>query len=240
MLSLNSTRTYRSYTISHENDEEHIVNGRCPNYALSWNINDNIRHWPEGHDYFMGNGENIDDGTKELREILSERLMKGINSKHIIFCDLDGVLADFEQGVINKFNKNVDEIKPGLLWGVINKSNTFFDTLPWMPKGRELWSNIQKYNPIILTGVPSGSKTGAEQKIRWCKRELGPDIQVITCATKEKPIYCIKNSILIDDRTDNLNAWNKKGGKFLLYDEEHLDAIVERIDRHMDAILPSP
>lgn len=237
---LSSLQNYRSYSITHKNDEYHISNGRCPNYALTWSISENRNHWPRGHNYFMGNGENIDDGTKEMREILSERFTNGTATKHIVFCDLDGVLADFEQGIRNKFKKNVDELKPGLMWGVINKSNTFFDTLPWMPKGRELWSRIEQYNPIILTGVPPGSDTAVEQKIRWCKRELGPNVQVITCATKDKPKYCLYSAILIDDRSDNLNAWNKKGGKFLLYDEEHLDAIVERIERHMDNEISSP
>lgn len=237
---LSQKQNYRSYSIAHKNDEEHIKNGRCPSYALVWEPTENRRHWPFDHDYFMGNGSEINDGTRELREVLSERLASGVDTKHIIFCDLDGVLADFEQGVRNKFKKNVDELKPSLMWGVINKSKTFFDTLPWMPKGKELWSRIEQYNPIILTGVPPHSATAVEQKIKWCQRELGPNVQVITCATKDKPNYCIHSSILIDDRTDNLNAWNNKGGKFLLYDEDHLDAIVERIDRHMGSVLPSP
>ena len=162
------------------------------------------------------------------------------SKKLVVFCDLDGVLADFEQGVKNRFKKPIDEIKPPLMWGVINKSSTFFETLPWMPKGKELWEQIKQYQPIILTGVPRGSATSAEQKIRWCQRELGPDIQVITCTTKDKPKYCLPYSILIDDRSDNLQAWNDKGGKFILYDEEHLDAIVERITQHMESDLPSP
>ena len=231
---LGQLQTYRSYSITHEEDEQHIKNGRCPNYALNWGQNNNAPHWPSGHNYYMGNGENIDDESKIMREILSKRFTDGTSSKHIIFCDLDGVLADFKQGVRNKFKKNVDEVNPGMMWSVINKSNTFFETLPWMPKGRELWSQIEKYNPIILTGVPHGSATAVEQKIRWCQRELGPNVQVITCATKDKPKYCLYLSILIDDRSDNLNAWNKKGGKFLLYDEDHLDDIVERISDHMD------
>lgn len=234
-----SQRT-RSYSLTSELDGLHTVNGRCPNYALTWHVSDNSKHWPAGHDYYLGNRENIIDGTQELREILSEKLVAGKIPKHIVFCDLDGVLADFAQGVRNKFKKNIDEIKPSLMWGVINKSATFFDTLPWMPRGKELWEHIKQYHPIILTGVPPGSSTAAEQKIRWCKRELGEDVQVITCTTKEKPKYCLSKSILIDDRTDNLNAWNKKGGKFFLYDEEHLDTILERIDRHMVADLPSP
>jgi 5'(3')-deoxyribonucleotidase len=150
------------------------------------------------------------------------------------------VLADFEQGVKNKFKKNVDELNQGMMWGVINKSNTFFETLPWMPKGRELWSQIEQYNPIILTGVPRSSSSAVEQKIRWCKRELGPNVKVITCATKDKPKYCIDKSILIDDRTDNLKPWIVRGGKFILYDEDYLDDIVERIGRHMECELPSP
>lgn len=237
---LTARQNYRSYSIADEEDYEHIKNGRCPSYALVWKTDYNIIHWPPGHNYFIGNGENINDGTKELREVLSQRMANGTLSNHLVFCDLDGVLADFEQGVRNKFKKNIHEVKPGLMWGVINKSSSFFETLPWMPKGKELWSQISKYNPIILTGVPPKSISGVEQKIRWCQRELGPDIQVITCATKDKPNYCIAHSILIDDRIDNLNAWNKKGGKFVLYNEDNLDSIVERIGRHMETDLPSP
>jgi len=161
-------------------------------------------------------------------------------TKSIVFCDLDGVLADFQKGVINKFNKSDQYLNSRLMWSTINKSNTFFDTLPWMPKGRELWSHIKQYNPIILTGIPSYSRSAVEQKIKWCQRELGADIQVITCASKDKPKYCLPGAILIDDRTDNLDIWNEKGGKFILYREECLDEIIERIDRHMDADLPSP
>lgn len=235
---MESVKTYyRNYSIAHENDRVDISNGRCPNYALTWGVSYNRPHWPQNHDYFIGNGLEINDGSRELREVLSERLLNGTSTKHIIFCDLDGVLADFEQGVRNKFNKNIDELKPSLMWGVINKSKTFFETLLWMPKGRELWSQIEKYNPVILTSVPNGSKTAAEQKIRWCQRELGPNIKVITCAKKDKPKYSTFNSILIDDRTDNLNAWNNKGGEFILYDEEHLDAIVERIDTRIEILL---
>jgi hypothetical protein len=228
-------KNYRSYTLTCDDDDQHVINGRCPNYALTWL--ENGLHWPKDHDYFIGNGLEITDGTKELREILSQRLAKGLSTKPIVFCDLDGVLADFEQGVINKFHKftkkNIDEIKPAIMWGVINKSNNFFETLPWMPKGKELWSQIKQYDPVILTGVPRGSSSATEQKIRWCQRELGPNVKVITCATKDKPNYCLHGSILIDDRTDNLNAWNDKGGYFILYNEENLDSILERICQRM-------
>jgi hypothetical protein len=230
----------RNYSLSSIQDTEHVNNGRCPSYALTWEDKHHQSHWPKGHDYFMGNGNNIEDGSQHLREILSKRLKNGTLTKHIIFCDLDGVLADFEQGVKTRFKKTPDEIDPKLLWGVINKSNSFFEMLPWMPKGKELWSQIKDYHPIILTGVPGGSKTGAEQKVRWCQKELGPDVEVITCKTTDKPKYCLPESILIDDSAVNLYAWQNKGGKFLLYDEDLLDPIVERINKHMGDGLNSP
>jgi hypothetical protein len=222
----------RQYSISTEDDSDNIRNHRCPEYALNWNHNSNQHHWCSGHDYFLGNGKNITDNL-ELRQILSEKLARGTLPSKIIFCDLDGVLADFEQGVYNRFKKPPDQLKPAVMWGVINKSNSFFDTLPWMQRGRELWESIKQYDPIILTGIPR-SASAAEQKRKWCARELGPDVHVITCSTRDKPDFCLRNAVLIDDRTDNLNAWKLKGGKFLLYDEEFTDKIIERIHKHME------
>ena len=237
---MNVIKVSRNYSILNESDETNTANGRCPDYSLSWPHHAQIDHWPNNHDYFIGNGQNMSDETAKLREILSARLARGVLTKSIIFCDLDGVLANFEQGVFNKFNKYPDQISSSILWSTINKSKTFFENLPWMPRGPQLWSRIKQYNPIILTGIPRGSNSAVEQKIKWCQRELGADIQVITCATKDKPNYCLTGSILIDDQLHNLQAWNEKGGKFILYDEDSLDEIVERIDRHMEADLPSP
>jgi 5'(3')-deoxyribonucleotidase len=232
-----TTTRERNYTISSDDDDSHLINGRCPTYALTWSYEDQCRYWNlhKETDYFIGNGKNICDGTEKIRQILSERKQKNIYTKHIIFCDLDGVLADFETGVINKFNKHPDQIKPAVLWSCIKKSKTFYETLPCMPRAKELWNNIRKYHPIILTGVPRGATQQLIlQKINWCKRELGDDVQVVTCLTKEKPDYCLLNYILIDDRINNLNEWKTKGGKFILYDENNIENIIEKINIHMN------
>lgn len=221
----------RQYSISTQSDSDNVQNKRCPEYALNWDHISNKHHWSSGHDYFLGNGLNITDNL-ELRQILSDKLARGTLPSKIIFCDLDGVLADFELGVINRFNKRPHELKSGIMWGVINKSKTFFETLPWMPRGRELWDEIKQYDPIILTGIPRSS-TAAEQKRRWCARELGTDIHVITCSTKNKPDFCITNSLLIDDRTDNSKLWSVKGGNFILYDEDLTVEIVAKIHKYM-------
>ena len=68
-----SSKFYRQYSITSANDAEAIENGRCPSYAVNWPLAENRLHWPQGHDYYLGNGENIND-NKELREILSKKL----------------------------------------------------------------------------------------------------------------------------------------------------------------------
>jgi hypothetical protein len=224
----------RNYTLSNENDEFHISNGRCPNYALLWNRTENELYWPNGHDYFMGNGSDINDGTRDLREILSDRMAKGIFREKLLFCDLDGVLVDFEKGIENTFGENICDIIPSKLLDDINNSSKFFENLPWMPKGRELWERIKEYHPIILTVVLPCSSSATEQKIRWCQRELGPDIKVISCSIKDKLRYCSENTFLIDDRLETVEDWKYKGGECILYDEKNLDTNLQRIDRYMN------
>lgn len=220
----------RSYSITCQDDFDQISNGRCPSYALNWGHEANKKHWVAGHDYFKGNNLKSDH-SDIIRAILSDKFERGIlpANGNILFCDLDGVLADFGKQVMNKFGKPVDEISPAILWSTINRSETFFESLPWMPKGRDLWEAIKQYHPIILTGIPN-SKTAAEQKRKWCQRELGEDIQVITCKSIDKYKYCYdRGCILVDDRADNVNAWGKKGGISVLYDEINFEEIINNV-----------
>lgn len=233
-----SAKMYRQYSITCRKDAEDIENGRCPSYAVNWSSEENQQHWPEGHDYYMGKSQNDPTNNVELRQILSERLTrtKSVSTSKIIFCDLDGVLADFDQQVIDIFHKPPSEISPALLWGTINKSSTFFEDLPWTPRGKELWEQIRHYDPIILTGVPPQNKTAAQQKRAWVARELGPHVPVITCLSKNKPKYCLTNSILIDDMDKNKEEWTLNRGLFLHYHEDKLEEIVDKINEHMQTL----
>jgi hypothetical protein len=71
---------YRSYTLDANMDEIHVNNGRCPNYALTWTEQFNRPHWPLGHDYYLGNGRNMDD-TREERIRLSDLWLKKCENK---------------------------------------------------------------------------------------------------------------------------------------------------------------
>ena len=150
-----------------------------------------------------------------------------------LYCDLDGVLADFELGISNKFKKPISELNEGIMWSVLRKSSTFYENLPWMPEGKELWERIKVFNPIILTGCPYAFPSAVTQKQKWCERELGPDVKVITCRTKDKPNYCKKGDILIDDRDIIMEQWIANEGKYILYSEGKLESIIKEIERKM-------
>lgn len=105
-----------------------------------------------------------------------------------LFCDLDGVLADFDAGCVRIHGKKPEEVSKRLLWPSIARQTTnggFFDSLPWMERGQVLWAAIAPFGPTILTGTPTGG-WAAPQKQRWCARELGPAVPVITCMSRDK------------------------------------------------------
>jgi len=136
-----------------------------------------------------------------------------------VFCDLDGVLVDFEKGVFDLTGRNIDNQSSGKMWQRIFSQPKFFEYLEWLPYGKKLWDDIVKLNgskPTILTGIPQHTKKQYdEEKKNWCKLHLGEDISVITCKSSEKYKYSTNNHILIDDKLENGKLWVSYGGIFI-------------------------
>lgn len=141
-----------------------------------------------------------------------------------LFLDLDGVLADFDRAVTALFGRPPSALPPGLMWGRLAKAPDFYNTLPWMLDGRELWNWCRPFEPTILTGLPLG-KWAEPQKRAWCQRELGNDVTVITCMSKEKHLKAREAvgpdlpMVLVDDRLKLREDWEAAGGIFV----HHLD-----------------
>lgn len=143
-----------------------------------------------------------------------------IHHRYWIFVDLDGVLADFEEGVHQHLQAAPSELAPARLWSSLSRIPDFYTHLPWMAEGKELWQHLKPLNPTILTGVPWGN-WAKPQKYAWCKRELGPEVPVITCFSRQKAqegrAHTPKGKIplLIDDRSLLRTSWEQLPGVFL-------------------------
>lgn len=138
-----------------------------------------------------------------------------MKSEYTIYLDQDGVLADFDKGVQVLTGKLPHELGKSKMWKAIYSIPNFFDSLEWMPDGRELWEYTRKHGPTVLTGLPS--KNGAEQKRMWVARHMGPSVPVIVLPAKEKQKYANDKAVLVDDKGDNIARWTAAGGIGILH-----------------------
>jgi hypothetical protein len=104
-----------------------------------------------------------------------------------IYCDLDGVLVDFEGGIARLFGRPSKDVAKPQLFARIARTPNFFQNLGWTRDGPALWDTllqIVKRDGLaldILTGITQ-DKTAVAQKATWCRRELKlshPDLDVV-------------------------------------------------------------
>ena len=136
-----------------------------------------------------------------------------------IYCDMDGVLADFvkftSEHLGKKFkDENWHELPPDL-----------FFQLPPMPDAKKLWEFIgrQKPSPFILTAIPREgrgpiSERAAEDKKRWMKKHFGVNNARIYAVKRKNKANFAKDgrdgrpNLLIDDHIENIKNFRAKGG----------------------------
>ena len=143
---------------------------------------------------------------------------------------MDGVLADFDRGVIelanakprNQLHSTPEEDK--MLWDAIRKVDHFYNKLELMDNAKELFDLVyNKYQDKceILTGIPKPHKNilnAAEDKIAWMHCMLSKDIVVNIVYKEQKKNFCTGPfCILIDDLETNINAWRQLGGTGILH-----------------------
>lgn len=147
-----------------------------------------------------------------------------------IYFDMDGVLADFDRGVIELLGlPKVDQANRThtenlRLHAEMGRHPHFYDCLEPMPGAFDLFHDIyNKYGDRceILSGIPrpdKGVPTAGEDKISWVRRLLSPDVKINVVYRSDKKKYCLGESyILIDDFSANIESWKKAGGTGILH-----------------------
>ena len=156
----------------------------------------------------------------KLKEIYDKIIEQIEPSKYTLYCDMDGVLCDFEKRFKDLTGLSPDAFrdKNGLnkFWETVDKDGVrFWVGIPWMPDGKKLYEYI-KPNLYALLSAPSSDNSSRLGKRLWVKNNI-PGTKLILAAAKNKQDYSEENSILIDDRLDTINEWNAGGGIGILH-----------------------
>jgi hypothetical protein len=221
---LRGTMTFRNWT---DSLNEAIVGDKieCDNCDWSWDIvsggDDLFVCHKCGHDNEPINEKKNKDPfglnayARELAMGLEEN-EKVMDYK--IYCDMDGVLADFESGyeeltgidLKGEFKKGDDFWDPIKIAGV-----GFWAGLKWMPGGQELWDYLKPFNPQLLS-APSREQSSRIGKHVWVKHKI-PGTKLILRYASQKQQLATPESILIDDRQINIDQWEAAGGIGILH-----------------------
>lgn len=166
-----------------------------------------------------------------------------------IYCDMDGVLTDFEKRfvdmlrqegpkyyskeIINQVTrpKHFEKLEGEKeFWNFIDNhvGLEFWSDMEWMPNGRQLWNFIAPYNPVILTS-PSRQNTSRLGKRIWVKNHLSPAPPVEFRFGEAKSDFANEKAILIDDKPSNLEAFAAKGGIALEVKDGEIQSVINAL-----------
>lgn len=160
----------------------------------------------------------------ESKNYVDMRLLKEDLQKYQIYCDMDGVLCDFDAQFDHFFGQDIasyekEKGEKALKLAIDKAGVEFWSNMPWMPGGEELWKKIGKHGVIILSS-PSIFDHAPEGKLKWIQQHLNPKPkEVIFKQAKHKHEVLndkseveIEHSVLIDDYQKNLTPWKEMGG----------------------------
>jgi 5'(3')-deoxyribonucleotidase len=153
-----------------------------------------------------------------------------------VYLDMDGVLADMEQGYLNALDKVFDSD-----WGSLPED--FFLHLPPMKDADFLVESVfnlsreYDFEVAVLTAIPRRRHfhRAAEDKATWIFRNY-PQITefLIGPYAIDKQDHCRgKTDILIDDSPLNYAQWRAKGGTAIYHESaaKSLDELVQALEK---------
>ena len=136
----------------------------------------------------------------------------------MIFCDMDGVLVDFDESFKTKYGTYPYLLPKEQLWKIVNSTPDYWLNLPPQKDAHILISFLEKQGFEILTGLPhDGFDKANVEKRQWVKQHIGTHIKVNCCLSKDKQNYLKEKDILIDDRESNIQRWIEAGGIGILH-----------------------
>ena len=142
-----------------------------------------------------------------------------------LYLDMDGVLADFDQGYEDYFGKGQRscywqseiEGRDNVNWKLVASVPDFFLSLPPMRDAYALVNYTRRFTPTVLTGVPSSVGGIEQQKKSWINKHFPVLSRVICCTSVGKSAVAELGDILIDDWPKYRHIWEAKGGIWITH-----------------------
>ncbi len=140
-----------------------------------------------------------------------------------IYCDMDGVLVDFDKFVREQLSDKA-QTDDSTMWAELQAIPNVYQKMKPTPYASALWNFIRSLdhcNRVILTAIPrvtSVPSAEADKKAWVAKYQhsvfMGDQPEVfIGPHSRDKWKHCQqKGDLLIDDRPDNCAQWETAGG----------------------------
>ena len=137
-----------------------------------------------------------------------------------IYCDMDGVLADFKKGAEKATGVPIKQwmnLTKDAKWDPIRNDRKFWENLPWMSDGKILWNFIRPYKPDLLSAYTNRDPNCKPGKLKWASKNLGLGVNRVNLVMRsEKQGYAQTGyrspAILIDDFPRNIQQFRARGG----------------------------
>tara|TARA_B100001109_G_scaffold249966_1_gene242553 strand:- start:2164 stop:3333 length:1170 start_codon:yes stop_codon:yes gene_type:complete len=186
-------------------------------------------------------GVTIDENNKKLYN-------EDMNSKPVVYLDMDGVLADFFGGVekmygVEHWKQLTNDKTKDLKKEVIDRitGTDFFATLPKFQSADALIDMVKKFtggNFAINTSPLRGDhENSAKYKKVWIQNNISTPDEIVVTGRKEsyaKDKASGTPNILIDDRPVNIQRWQAAGGYGILYqaNRDSLTKVKEALENY--------
>lgn len=148
-----------------------------------------------------------------------------INSKFKIYVDMDGVLTDWEKqfkrysGGIPVETYEAEHGSTKRYEFVKKNSPGFYSSMEWMPDGKLLYGFLKDLPIEILSHATDPQ--AADGKLQWLKNNNIAAKPNLVPNRSDKSKYANQDAILIDDKPETIDEFNKAGGVGIL----HTDAV---------------
>ena len=149
-----------------------------------------------------------------------------------IFLDIDGVLANFRKGIHDTFDKFYDyptlspkwkfwDDWPDVTFEMVNAicTTSFWQNLKWMHDGHDiLRAVLDKFNAsqTYLLTTPMPNLKSASGKMIWVNDNLPIYLKRTIITQAPKHLLARPDTLLIDDKDENVDGFREAGGKALL------------------------